>query len=116
MLDSAEDVDVGLRVRNWADRSQEFFGRIIPRLMDECDQLRQETLELRSYVVTLQDEIDRLQRERGAIAEAAQQIGLIADRAIQNLQRSDRASHPDTQSNGAHQHHARRRPAKRRRS
>ena len=116
MLDSAADVDVGLRVRSWAHRSQEFFGRIIPRLMDECDQLRHETTELRSYVVTLQEEIDRLQRERGAIAEAAQQIGLIANRAIKNLQRSDRPSHPDLQSNGAPPHHARRRSAKRRRS
>lgn len=61
MVTNADDLDTEIRIRKWLDESQDLLGRVIPSLMEECEQLRHETVELHSYVAMLQEQVDRLQ-------------------------------------------------------
>lgn len=116
MANSVEDVDAAIRIRKWTDESQDFLRRVIPSLVEACEHLRRDTAELRSYVVVLQGEIDRLQREQGAIASAAEahltEIGRVASEAIRAVRTRDEVNDSDHQSSKAQRDGAvrRRRP------
>lgn len=117
MATSADDLDIEIRVRKWLDESQDLIGRVIPSLMEECQHLHHETVELQSYVAMLQEKVDRLQRERGASARAAEahltDIARFANEAIQSLRQLDTGNDADHQSSRARRDGAiRRRAAK----
>jgi len=105
MANSVEDLDAAVRIRKWLDESQHLLGRIIPSLVEEHERLRHETVELRAYVMALQEQVDRLQRERGAIARAAEahltEIGRIANEAILTLEGADDVHNSDHPSRPA---------------
>lgn len=95
-------LDTEGRIRQWLDNTPEMLGRVIPSLLKECEHLRRETVELRSYVALLQEQVNRLERERGAIARTAEarltEIGRVATDAIDALKAFDQVNDSDQQS------------------